>query len=511
MAKTLMLFCVEPERAVQISEGIAAQLTAQNQRVLHFKPCCPSCGSVDEQKALTFITEGKYERLLDRIIDAHAVMARKADVIICTSTSFRAEYAQFSSRLNLDLAHNLDAAVIVATCPEGMSDEMLTDKAELASKLYAAEGLNIFAVASHFSPKAQEAVKALGLRPINVADISIHAQDIVSSSTRLTPIKYLSRLRAMAKSNKKTIVLPEGDVDRILLAVSSLREDDVVDVILLGDESVIREKAKALQCVIDESIAIISPSKDPRFEDYAQTLCELRKAKGMTIEKARELMADKTYFATMMVYKGDAAGMVAGATTTTAATITPALQFIKTKPGISTVSGAFLMCLPDRVYLYADCAVMPNPTPDQLKAIAISSAETAAAFGLDPKVAMLSYSTGASGKGPDVEATIEATRLVREAAPGLAVEGPIQYDAAVDVGVAKTKLPESTVAGHANVFVFPTLNAGNIACKAVQRASGGTAIGPILQGLNKPINDLSRGANVRDIINTVIVTAIQAQ
>ncbi|MBQ9395034.1 MAG: phosphate acetyltransferase, partial [Proteobacteria bacterium] len=224
-----------------------------------------------------------------------------------------------------------------------------------------------------------------------------------------------------------------------------------------------------------------------------------------------KLMGDKTFFGTMMVYKGVADGMVSGATTSTADTIRPALQFIKTKPGIKTVSGVFLMSLADRVYIYGDCAVIPNATTDQLRDVAIASAATARAFGLDPKVAMLSYSTGTSGSGPDVDAVREATEKVREADPNLAVEGPIQYDAAVVPSVAKTKLPDSPVAGKANVFVFPTLNAGNIGYKAVQRSANAIAIGPLLQGLNKPVNDLSRGATVADIVNTVIVTAIQAQ
>ena len=262
---------------------------------------------------------------------------------------------------------------------------------------------------------------------------------------------------------------------------------------------------------MSDDIEIVDPKTDPNFEDYANTLYELRKAKGMTPEKAAQLMEDKTFFGTMMVYKGRADGMVSGATTTTADTIRPALQFVKTKPGIKTVSGVFLMSMADRVYLYGDCAVIPNPTTDQLCDVAVASAETARAFGLDPKVAMLSYSTGTSGSGPDVDAVREATEKVRAADPELAVEGPIQYDAAVVPAVAKTKLPNSPVAGHANVFVFPTLNAGNIGYKAVQRASGAIAIGPILQGLKKPVNDLSRGATVADIVNTVIITAIQAQ
>ena len=226
---------------------------------------------------------------------------------------------------------------------------------------------------------------------------------------------------------------------------------------------------------------------------------------------ARDTMTDVSYFGTMMVHRGLADGMVSGAVHTTAHTIRPSLEFVKTKPGISIVSSVFFMCLADRVMVYGDCAVVPDPTAEQLADIAISSAETASAFGIEPRVAMLSYSTGESGSGADVDRVREATRLVRMRRPDLKVEGPIQYDAAVDATVAKVKLPGSEVAGHATVFIFPDLNAGNNAYKAVQRAANAVAIGPVLQGLNKPVNDLSRGALVTDIVNTIAITAIQAQ
>lgn len=322
---------------------------------------------------------------------------------------------------------------------------------------------------------------------------------------------FMKQLHDKARANKRTIVLPEGSLDRIILAAVELRKLDLVHIVLLGDESEIKAKAAELNVKLDDDVKIVNPKTDANLEDYANTLFELRKAKGMTEEKAHELMKDKTFFGTMMVYKGVADGMVSGATTSTADTIRPALQFVKTKPGIKTVSGVFLMIFDDRVYVYGDCAVIPNPTTDQLCDVAVASAATAKAFGIDPKIAMLSYSTGTSGSGTDVDAVREATAKVREAAPELMVEGPIQYDAAVSPEVAKTKLPDSPVAGHANVFVFPNLNAGNITYKAVQRSSGCVAIGPLLQGLKKPVNDLSRGATVNDIVNTVLVTAIQSQ
>ncbi|MCC8194715.1 MAG: phosphate acetyltransferase, partial [Deltaproteobacteria bacterium] len=256
---------------------------------------------------------------------------------------------------------------------------------------------------------------------------------------------------------------------------------------------------------------IINPSAYPKFDEYVAAYYEARKSKGITQEKARETMLDPSYFGTMMVWKDDADGMVSGARNTTAHTITPAFQFVKMKPGITTVSSIFLMCMKDRVLALGDCAVNPNPTPEQLAAIAISSAQTAKIFGVEPRVAMLSYSTGTSGKGPDVDAVAEATKIAQQMAPDLPLEGPLQYDAAIDPVVAKTKLPGSKVAGKATVFIFPDLNTGNNTYKAVQRAANAIAVGPILQGLNKPVNDLSRGCLVPDVINTIAITAVQAQ
>ncbi|MDY5585540.1 MAG: phosphate acetyltransferase, partial [Arcanobacterium sp.] len=313
-----------------------------------------------------------------------------------------------------------------------------------------------------------------------------------------------------ARSNRKRIVLPESTDDRVLRAADELLAREVADITLLGDAESVHARAAELE--LDLSAATIVSPQDPELlEKYAIEFARLREKKGVTVEQAREIVQDISYFGTMMVHMGDADGMVSGAINTTAHTIVPSFQIIKTKPGADLVSSCFLMLMEDRVYVYGDCAVTTNPTPEQLAAIAISSAETAAQFGVDPRVAMLSYSTGTSGKGPDVDAVVEATRIVRERNSELALEGPIQYDAAVDPDVAKTKLPDSPVAGRATVFIFPNLNAGNIGYKAVQRSAGAIAVGPVLQGLNKPVNDLSRGALVEDIVNTVAITAIQAQ
>ncbi|WP_273565734.1 phosphate acetyltransferase [Maribacter halichondriae] len=328
----------------------------------------------------------------------------------------------------------------------------------------------------------------------------------------ITPRMFQYNLLKRAKSAKKHIVLPEGTDERILMATKKLIDADAVKITLLGDTVKVMAKITELDIGLDiEKIDIIDPKKSSHFMDYATTLFELRKHKNVNLAMAKDLMEDVSYFGTMMVYKGHADGMVSGAVHTTQHTIRPALQFIKTRPEVSIVSSVFFMCLPNRVTVFGDCAINPNPTAEQLSEIAISSAATSNAFGIEPKIAMLSYSSGASGVGEDVDRVRKATEIIRKKRPDLKVEGPIQYDAAVDINVGKSKLPDSQVAGQATVFIFPDLNTGNNTYKAVQRETGALAIGPMLQGLNKPVNDLSRGCTVDDIFNTVIITAIQAQ
>jgi phosphate acetyltransferase len=332
----------------------------------------------------------------------------------------------------------------------------------------------------------------------------------VSASEVRTPLMFEYQLMERARADRQRIVLPESEDDRILEAAAILLRRGVADLILLGDETKVRAQGSALGLDLDE-ITIVSPLQAELVEKFAATYAAARAHKGMTLERAREVVTDISYFGTMMVHLGLADGMVSGAVNTTAHTIRPALEFVKTKPGVSTVSSVFLMCLADRVLVYGDCAVIPEPTTEQLADIAVSSADTAQQFGIDPRVAMLSYSTGTSGSGADVERVRAATELVRSRAPELPLEGPIQYDAAVDPEVARTKLPNSEVAGRATVFIFPDLNTGNNTYKAVQRSAHAIAIGPVLQGLRKPVNDLSRGALVDDIVNTVAITAVQAQ
>ena len=350
---------------------------------------------------------------------------------------------------------------------------------------------------------------ALGHFEACVDSTEIERRLVNLHTTKITPKMFEYNLIERASKKKMRIVLPEGAEERILRAADVLLRRNVADIILMGKVAEITARIAELGLVLD--VPIIQPELSPKFEGYVQAYYEARKAKGISMEQARDAMIDPTYFGTMMVYKGDADGMVSGSVNTTAHTLRPALEFVKTKPGASIVSSVFLMCLKDRVLVFGDCAVNPNPTSEQLADIAISSAETARIFGIEPRVAMLSYSTGSSGKGADVSLVVEATRIAKEKAPHLLLEGPLQYDAAIDPETARTKLPGSEVAGRATVFIFPDLNTGNNTYKAVQRAADAVAIGPVLQGLNKPVNDLSRGCTVADIVNTVAITAIQAQ
>ncbi|MCK5781525.1 MAG: phosphate acetyltransferase [Flavobacteriales bacterium] len=352
---------------------------------------------------------------------------------------------------------------------------------------------------------------------INTFDKYVNTDTLVDKfknfeSDIMTPRMFQYKLVSKAKSSKKHIVLPEGSDSRILEAAIKLVNQNVVDITLLGNRDNIMLKANALKLNLDEKkIKIIDPISSEYFEDYWKTYYEIRKHKNVSETKAKDIMLDVSYFGTMMVHKGHADGMVSGAVNTTAHTIIPSFQFIKTKPGVSTVSSVFFMCLADHVSVFGDCAVNVNPNADQLAEIAISSAESAKAFGIKPKVALLSYSSGSSGTGEQVDKVREATEKAKIIDPELMIEGPIQYDAAVDPTVGKSKMPNSEVAGQATVLVFPDLNTGNNTYKAVQRETGAVAIGPMLQGLNKPVNDLSRGCTVDDIFNTVVITAIQAQ
>ena len=371
--------------------------------------------------------------------------------------------------------------------------------------------MNVSAVHSTISAENERKIAlALGLFESRVDLPELEKRIEVVRSTRVTPIMFEYELIERAKTDRKHIVLPEGNEERILRAAEILLRRDAVEITLLGEKDEIRQKIAKLGLDLG-NVHIENPMNSEKLDEFAETYFQLRQHKGISREFAQDMMTDNNYFGTMMVHKGLADGMVSGALHTTQHTIRPAFEFIKTQEGYSIVSSVFLMCLADRVLVYGDCAVNPNPNPAQLADIAIASAETARLFGIEPRIALLSYSTGESGEGEDVEKVREATRLAKERRPDLKIEGPLQYDAAIDSSVAATKIPDSEVAGHATVFIFPDLNTGNNTYKAVQRSANAVAIGPVLQGLNKPVNDLSRGCTVTDIVNTVAITAIQAQ
>ncbi|MGA5301999.1 phosphate acetyltransferase [Nucisporomicrobium flavum] len=365
----------------------------------------------------------------------------------------------------------------------------------------------IEATLSPATPRKVEA--ALGAFEKHVDTAELNRRLDVTRSSRVTPLMFENDLIDRARADRRRLVLPEGTDERILRATETLLRRGVAGLTLLGDPAEITRRAREVGVDIGAA-QLVDPATSEWRDDFAKQYAELRKHKAVTLDLAYDVVRDVNYFGTMMVAAGLADGMVSGATHTTAATIRPAFEIIKTVPEVSVASSVFFMLLADRVLVYGDCAVNPDPDAAQLADIALSSATTAAAFGIEPRVAMLSYSTGSSGAGADVEKVAAATALVRERRPDLPVEGPIQYDAAIDPAVAATKLPDSQVAGKATVFVFPDLNTGNNTYKAVQRSANAVAVGPVMQGLRRPVNDLSRGATIKDIVNTVAITAIQA-
>ncbi|MFC4610514.1 phosphate acetyltransferase [Streptomyces maoxianensis] len=422
-------------------------------------------------------------------------------------------------------------AGVLLTLNERPSEQVLT----LASRL--APGTPVVLVSGNSFPTAAElfalegklnastprkAETALGLFERHVDTGDLLTRISVARSSRVTPMMFEHELLEQARADRRRVVLPEGTEERVLRAADVLLRRDVCELTLLGDTEVIRKKAADLGIDLTAGATqLIDPQTSELRQVFAERYAELRAHKGVTVELAYDVVADVNYFGTLMVEEGLADGMVSGSVHSTAATIRPAFEIIKTKPrgtsqgeasgGASIVSSVFFMCLADKVLVYGDCAVNPDPNAEQLADIAVQSAVTAARFGVEPRIAMLSYSTGTSGSGADVDKVREATKLVRALRPDLRIEGPIQYDAAVEPSVAATKLPDSEVAGEATVLIFPDLNTGNNTYKAVQRSAGAVAVGPVMQGLRKPVNDLSRGALVSDIVNTVAITAIQSQ
>lgn len=460
----------------------------------------------------------------------------EAVVIVGTDKSPVNDPALFA--FNADVAADLKAPVLLAVCTINRTPEQVRFTVEASTATIEAAGTKVVGVfitgckddqpealhaefadypvpvwtlpAVDFSEEGAVA-KASEAFSFNVDTADLLAAIDAPFEVPTTPYAFQYSLLGKAKADRKTIVLPEGEEDRIIKAADYLLERDVVDLIIVGDENAILARGEELGLKSLGKAKFQAMDDEEVLTPMVAKLCELRAKKGMTEDQARKQLTDASYFGTMLVVLGLADGLVSGSVNSTANTVRPALQVIKTKPGTSLVSGAFLMCFKDHVAVFSDCAINLNPNAEQLAEIAIQSAETAKAFGLEPKVGMLSYSTLGSGKGPDVDLVEAATAIVKDKAPELAVVGSIQFDAAWSPTVAATKAKGDPVAGHVNVFVFPDLCAGNIGYKAVQRSSGAVAVGPVLQGLNRPVNDLSRGATVQDIINTVALTAIEAQ
>lgn len=484
-------------------------------------------GLVSEEM-FALMLKGQEAAIMDAVFQKYNRLASNFDVVVIEGVDLVPAGGALAN-LDAAIAANLGTPVILISddCGCGCGCANL-EAGALAVKAYKDRFAEVFALAVLTKNPIQAATEK-ELAPLagvevwalpSGADIATHLEtacgNICGSKPKsVTPKRFEFDLIEKARLDKQHIILPEGNDERILRAANDILEKDFADITVLGDPDVMSKKAKefGLNALLAKGRLINNKTSD-LLPDLVHEYYELRKAKGLTEEKAAAQMQDRNFFGTMMVKTRKADGMVSGADGTTADTIRPALSIIKTKPGCSIASSVFLMCLADRVWVFGDCAINPNPNPQQLAEIAIISAQTAKAFGVEPKVAMLSYSTGSSGTGPDVDAVVEATKIAKESAeklyPGLALDGPLQFDAAVDPRTGASKMPGSPVAGQATVMIFPSLEAGNIGYKAVQRTANAVAIGPVIQGLNKPVNDLSRGCLVPDIINTVAITALQA-
>src|ERR1700682_1644668 len=494
---------VLPEEPLLVAPSVAELQAAVEGTVLRGDPALLSREAMD-----VLVAGMTAEHVLERLTEGVAVVTPgdRSDVVLAVVSAHAAEGFPSLSCVILNGGLELHPSIESLVSGLGLRLPIITTgfgTFETASRVASARG--------RVTALSQRKIDtALALMDTHVDTADLLAQLAISIPSVVTPQMFTYQLLDRARSDRKRIVLPEGEDDRILKAAGRLLQRGVADLTILGEEAQVRSRAAELG--VDLSAAAVLNSRTSELCDkFAEQYAELRKHKGVTVEQAREIIHDVSYFGTMLVHNGMVDGMVSGATHTTAHTVRPAFEIIKTLPDVSTVSSIFLMCLADRVLAYGDCAIVPDPTAEQLADIAISSARTAAQIGIDPRVAMLSYSTGTSGTGADVDKVRTATELVRTREPDLLVEGPIQYDAAVEPSVANTKMPDSEVAGRATVLIFPDLNTGNNTYKAVQRSAGAIAIGPVLQGLNKPVKDLSRGALVADLVNTVAITAIQAQ
>ena len=499
-----------PQRSYVLPEEplLSAPTVAELEKAVNGMPVSGEA-SLREREVMSVLVAGMTaDHVLERLGDGMAVITPgdRSDVVLAVASAHAAE--GFPSLSCLVLNGGFELHPSIAALVSGLRSRLPIIATALGTYDTASAAASARGRITATSQRKIDTALELMERHVDIMDLL--AQLAIPIPTVVTPQMFTYQLQLRARSDRKHIVLPEGDDDRILRSAGRLLQRGVADLTILGDEARIRLRSAELGVNLDGAV-VFDPLSSELREQFAEQYAELRKAKGITVEHAREIMRDGTYFGTMLVYNGAVDGMVSGAVHTTAHTVRPAFEIIKTVPDVSTVSSVFFMCLPDRVLVYGDCAIIPNPTSEQLADIAISSARTAAHFGIEPRVAMLSYSTGDSGAGADVDKVKAATDLVRHRDPRLLVEGPIQYDAAIEPSVAATKLGDSPVAGRATVLIFPDLNTGNNTYKAVQRSAGAIAIGPVLQGLRKPVNDLSRGALVEDIVNTVAITAIQAQ
>nr|WP_203795089.1 phosphate acetyltransferase [Actinoplanes couchii] len=493
-----------PFWAVPEVPAIAAPTVGEVARALDATVLAGPAGSLERDVLDYVVGAGHVPTVLGALTDGALLITAgdRADLLVAASAAHAAGNVTLAG-LVLTLGQSADerAVKVIERLNTGLA--MLVTKSDSYHTIAAADRIE----AQLSTPRKIEAALGVFEESVDTAELS-RLLDVARSS-RVTPLMFENDLIDRARADRRHLVLPEGTEERILRATETLLRRGVADLTLLGDPDEINRRAREIGVEIGGA-RLVDPATSSLREEFAVRYAEIRKHRGVTLDLAYDVVRDVNYFGTLMVAQGLADGMVSGATHTTAATIRPAFEIIKTVPGLTVASSVFFMLLADRVLVYGDCAVNPDPDAEQLADIALSSAQTAAAFGIEPRVAMLSYSTGSSGSGADVDKVAAATALVRERRPDLPVEGPIQYDAAIDPAVAAAKLPGSAVAGKATVFVFPDLNTGNNTYKAVQRSANAVAVGPVMQGLRRPVNDLSRGATVKDIVNTVAITAIQA-
>lgn len=494
---------VIPEEPLLVAPTVGELLEAVDGTLIHGDPSL-----LGREVRHVMVASMTAEHVLERLQEASAVITPgdRSDVVLAVASAHAAE--GFPSISTIILNGGLPLHREIARLVTGVGLRLPIVATDLGTYATASAVANTRGrVTANAESKIDTALQLMD-RHVDIGDMLERLAIPIPTVT--TPQMFAYQLMERARGDRKRIVLPEGDDDRILQAAGRLLRRGIAELTILGDEALVRARAAELGVDLTDA-TVINPRTSELREKFAEQYAEIRKKKGVTLEQARDVVEDVSYFGTMLVHNDIVDGMVSGAAHTTAHTVRPAFEIIKTQPGVSTVSSIFLMCLSDRVLAYGDCAIVPDPTSEELADIAISSARTAAQFGIEPRVAMLSYSTGESGSGAGVDKVRAATELVRKREPTLLVEGPIQYDAAVEPSVAASKMPDSSVAGRATVLIFPDLNTGNNTYKAVQRSAGAIAIGPVLQGLNKPVNDLSRGALVDDIVYTVAITAIQAQ